>query len=61
MNGTDRSGAVEESTERQVQFECSELAPSSLKGYPELIEQGLEGMNEGCSHEHDPGRQVFQV
>ena len=31
--------------------ECSEQAPLIFKGYPKLMDQGLEGINEGCSPE----------
>ena len=37
--------------------ECSEWAPPTFKGYPELIDQGLEGINEAPLVCHTEGPQ----
>ena len=54
MYGVDQFGGVEEK-QREAgathATEWSERAPPTFKGYPELIDQGLEGKNEGRSPE----------
>ena len=52
MYGIDQSRGVEEKQGEDGATratECSEWAPPTFKGYPELIDQGLQEINEGHS------------
>ena len=52
MYGIEQTGGVEESRGRLVQLMQLNVHSGHLlllKGYLELIDQGLKGINEGCS------------